>query len=213
MPNFARISLVLPLITLIACSAEPEPETVDEWLGAEPHGEMRGEVDGERVDVVAEASEVSCKREYEVPNPDDSTTWADGRLKELEVAFNVVVEGVERRYELEIYNNADLASTAIGSVLQAVPVVTEGAPIGTDEVHVEVQWEWEDGNEMIAFEEIATGGTLEFRELSGTVGPDGLVIPMGEGSFGAFLELDLPSGAVAVSFTAPCTVVEVEPAE
>ncbi len=212
MSTLARISLVLPLIVLVACATEAEPVTVSEWLGAEPHGEMHGEADGERVDVVADAEGVTCKREYEVPDPNDSATWTQGRLKELEVSFLVVIDGVERRYELELYNH-DFSSSPVGSALAVVPVVTEGAAIAADAVHVEVQWEWEDGNQMVAFEQIATGGTVELHELSGSVGSDGLVIPAGEGSFGAFIELELPDGALAASFTAPCTLVEVEMVE
>lgn len=89
-------------------------------------------------------------------------------------------------------------------------VVIEDAPIGAGEVHVEVQWEWEIGSDFVVFEELATSGVLEIHELSGTVGADGLVIPANDGNVGGFIDVELPSGAVAISFTAPCTVVEVE---
>jgi hypothetical protein len=57
---------------------------------------------------------------------------------------------------------------------------------------------------------IAYFSTLELRERSGTPGADGLVIPADDGNFGGFLQLELPSGSVAASFTASCTEVEVE---
>lgn len=206
-----RLVLLIPSVFLVACTSDQgsEPATVDEWLGSDLHGEMRGEIEAERVDVVAEASEVECKREYAVPDPNDTATFVDGWLEELEVSFLVTIDGTERRYELEFYNH-DFNATALGSVLTVVPVVTEDAPIGEDEVHVELQWEWEQGNELITYEEVATGGTLELRELSGTPGADGLVVPADDGNFGAFVQLELPSGSVSVSFTAPCSVVEIE---
>ena len=209
--SLARLWFALPLLSLASCGepAAPDP-TVTDWLGAELHGELHGEAEGDRVDVVAEASEVACKREYAVPDPADTTTFGEGWLKELEVSFLVTVDGVERRYEIEIYNFTEAAEGAVWTV---VPVVTEDAPIGAEEVHVELQWEWEVDSMLVAYEEIATGGTVEIRELSGMVGEDGLVIPANEGNVGAFIELELPDGEVAISFTAPCSVVEVEPIE
>lgn len=203
-----RTHMIVPLLALVACSTgEPEPQRVTEWRGPELHGEIRGEVQGERVDIVAEADEVACKREYEVADPGDPATWGDGHLKEIEISLLVIVDGVERRYELEFFNFTDLA---VGAELDVVPVVVEDAPIGAGEVHVEVQWEWEIGSDFVVFEELATSGVLEIHELSGTVGADGLVIPANDGNVGGFIDVELPSGSVAISFTAPCTVVEVE---
>lgn len=210
--SLASSCLVLPLLALASCTAETPPPTVTEWLGAEIHGELHGEADGARVDVVAEASQVACKREYAVPDPADTSTFADGWLKEFEVSFLVVVDGIERRYEIEIYNFASTAD-AVGSSWTVVPVVTEDAPIDPGEVHVELQWEWEADSELISYEEIAKGGTVEIREMSGEVGADGLVIPANEGNLGAFIELELPDGEVAISFTAPCSTVEIEAIE
>jgi hypothetical protein len=211
MTALVRFAFVFPLVALASC-IEPQttPTTLTTWLGPEVHGEIRGEADGGRVDVVAEASQVECKREYAVPDPADTSTFSEGRLKEFEVAFNVTIDGVERRYELEIYN---FDSAEVGTTWTVVPVVTEGAPINPGEAHAEFQWEWEVDSELIAYEQIATGGTVELREVSGMVGADGLVIPAGEGNFGAFVELELPDGEVAISFNAPCSIVEVEPIE
>lgn len=207
--TFARLGLAAIPFTL-GCTADEAATTLTAWLGPDLHGEMRGEADGGRVDVVAEASEVACKREYRVPNPDDPATFVDGWLGELEVAFNVTVDGIERRYELEFHG---FTGGEVGDAWTVVPVVMEGAPIGADEVHVEVQWEWEADSMLVAYEEIASAGRVELHELSGTVGDDGLVIPAGEGTFGAFAELELPDGQLSVSFTATCSEVEVEPIE
>jgi hypothetical protein len=194
-------------VMFIACT--PEPATVSEWLGPGLHGQMRGEIEAERVDVVAEADGVACQRKYGVPDPNDPSTFADGGLQALLVSFMVKSDGLERWYELE-FSNHDFNATALGTVLTVVPEPSAEAEIGEDEVNVELRWEWEQGNDLIRYGEPATGGTLELRELSGTPGADGLVVPADDGNFGGFLQLELPSGSVAVSFTAPCTAVEVE---
>jgi hypothetical protein len=193
---------------LAACTPEPEP-TVSEWLGPDLHGQMRGEIDGEPVNVVAQADEVACQRKYLVPDPNDPTTFADGHLDALQVSFMVKTDGIERWYELEFYNH-DFATTALGTVLTVVPEPAEETVIRADQVNAELRWEWEQGNDLITYGETATGGMLELRELSGTAGADGLVIPAEDGNFGAFLQLELPDGTVGVSFTAICSMVEVE---
>ncbi|MFV8755231.1 hypothetical protein ACNOYE_32175 [Nannocystaceae bacterium ST9] len=206
-------SLSLLLFTCLACAeSDHEHPTVSEWQGLEPHAELHGEVEGERVDVSVVGEGVACKREYEVGDPDDPSSWAgDGRFKEFEVAIDLVVDGVERRYELEFYGH-DFPSSEVGRVLTIVGVdeADPDAPLAADEVHVEVQWEWEAGDEFVAFEAVAIAGSLELREMSGMVGADGLVIPADEGSFGGFATIELPEGELAVSFTAPCVEVEVE---
>lgn len=197
---------------LVACAPEPAYPTVSVWLGPGLHGELRGEIEGERVDVVAQADEVACTRRYVVPDPNDPTTYVDGRLASVLVSFLVESEGIERWYELEFYNH-ELDAIEIGTVLTVVPEPSEDAVIGEDEINVELGWEWEDGNDLIAYGETATAGSFELRELSGTPGADGLVIPANEGEFGGFLQLELPDGSVAVSFTATCSAVEVESPE
>jgi hypothetical protein len=201
--------LFYPAISFMLLACAREPATVTQWLGPELHGELRGEIEDERVDVVAGADEVVCKRMYAVPDPNDPTTFADGKLAQLLVSFMVTIDGVERWYELEFYDH-DFNATALGTVLTVVPPATEDAALGEHEVNVDLGWEWEQGNDLITYGETATGGTLWLRELSGSPGADGLVIPAEEGRFGAFLELELPNGSVAVSFTAPCSEVEIE---
>lgn len=194
---------------LIACAPEPRYPTVSVWLGAGLHGELRGEIEGERVDVVAQADEVACTRQYAVPDPNDPSTYDDGRLESLLISFMVVSEGIERWYELEFYNH-EFDATEIGTVLTVVAPPSDDGVIGEDEVNVDLGWEWEDGNDLITYGETATAGSFELRELSGTPGPDGLVIPANDGELGGFLQLELPDGSVAVSFTATCSAVEVE---
>lgn len=211
MPNF-NIHLCLVMLLVGGCTQAPEPLT--EWLGPQLHGEIRGEIDDERVDVVASAGQLECKREYFVPDPNDPATWGEGRYDVIEVNFFVTIDGTPRHYELELLNH-DFSEAAVGTALKVVPVIGEDehAEIGADEVHVEVKWDWKTDGDSIAYEQFAISGTVELRELSGVVGPDGLVIPAGDGNFGAFLDIQLPDGELTASMTAPCTEVDVESIE
>ncbi len=177
-----------------------------EWLGPQLHGEIHGEVDGTEVDVIAGASRVGCKREYVVPDPDDTSTYEQGWLEEIEISFYVTIDGVVRRYELEIY---DFVRADVGELLNVVPFERGGDPIGGDEAHAEFQWEWEIDSSRFTYEGLAVQGTVEIRESSGMVGADGLVIPAGRGNFGALVRLEMPDGELGISFTAPCSIIEI----
>lgn len=195
--------------TLASCTESTSTATVNEWLGSQRHGAIRGEADGVQVDAIAGASAVGCKREYVVPVPEDTKTYDEGWLEEYEISFYVTIDGVRQRYELQIYN---FTKPAIGRSLTIVPDEIGDDPIGEDEVHAQFQWEWEmEGSRRVTYEGVAVEGTVEFRELSGEVGSDGLVIPAGEGSLGALVQLVLPDGQVGISFTAPCSIVEIDP--
>jgi hypothetical protein len=202
-----RLSYAAFPLLFVACTSDAA--TVTQWRGPELHGELRGEIEGERVDVVAQANELVCRRMYVVPNPNDPKTFADGWLDQLQVSFMVTIDGIERWYDLEFFGH-DFTTTAMGTVLTVVPASTDDVAPSEHEVHVGLRWEWEQGNDLITYDELAVSGTLELRELSDTPSADGLVIPASEGKFGAFLELELPSGSVTASFTAPCTGLEVE---
>lgn len=196
------------VLVLAACNeSAPEP-TVTEWLGHHRHGEIRGALDGEDVDVMAGASQVGCKREYVVPEPDDESTYAEGRLDELEISFYATVDGIEHWYELELF---DLGDVAVGKTLTVVSSGSEHPAVERDEVHAEFAWEWESDDFLVTDEAVAVRGTVDIHELSGEAGPDGLVIPAGQGNVGALVRLELPDGEVGISFTAPCSIVEIDP--
>lgn len=183
------------LLLAVASCTQPDLATVTEWLGPQLHGEIRGEANGQRVDVIADA--VVCQRQYFVPDLVDLETYPEGRLAGFIISFLVTIDGVERRYELEL---SDFTTAAVGT----------SWTVGSDENLVELRWEWEVNSSLVAYAATATGGMVELHELSGKVGTDGLVIPAGDGNVGAFVQLDLPDGEIAISFTAPCSVVQID---
>lgn len=220
-PKFITISFVaLTSISTLGCgddeldtnSAVPAPE---EWLGADTHATMVGTVAGYQlnVDLIGEAAvtRVTCKREYEVPDKNDPSTWSNGVLKEFEVNIEYTTpEGLEQIFELGM-SRLNFETDVVSQELTIVAPADEDAPSLADDIYLEVEGTWEDGDTFVEFEEMATSGTFEITEFSGNPGEDGLVIPSGEGNFSGYLTATFaPGEAFTISFSAPCEESEVE---
>jgi hypothetical protein len=191
---------------------------ITEWLGAELHVATEGDVAASVIgsdpvfdfDAAETMSLTECARQFRVTDPGDPGTFDDGngRLTELELTIEVVVNGEEREYEVG-FESDDFNDFDLGSSITVIEDPDDDSDPPTGQAWAEFQGEWESGGMQVEFEEKATGGTLVIEELSGGTG--GLVIPDDTGNFGAFFSLDFADGtSLTGSFTAPCGENDVE---
>lgn len=198
-------------LALAACSDEAMGTTAPaSWEGTAPHLVAVGEVDGETIDFTlrgdaADVGSVYCERNYVVPSLADTSTWSDGYLEKIELKWEVVVDGAERVYQIELAGH-DFDASSDGATLDVVAYDEEGERAGTT-LQAAIEWEWEeDGSEHERGAESEDGGGSFMRGMvTGSPGADGVVIPDGEGTFGGYLHLTWASGDhLDVSFSVGC---------
>jgi hypothetical protein len=211
-------TLLVFFVLLAACDAPniaANNEPLEQWLGAEPHFAVQGRINGEDLDlrlpddIAADATSLSCRLEYDVPvdlagEPD----FANGRLKEIKLRAPFQFGSELRVAELELKHHDFQRDPT--DVVNVVPRPEDNTLPAANEMWLE--WEWHlavDGEEM--FEAAAESGTFALGQLTGTPGPDGLVIPEGEGSVGGFARATWVGGEeLLISVTAPCTESDVD---
>lgn len=210
------------LAPLFACAqvTEESPsgadgDTLTGWLGDEPHFVAQGRVNGEDIDMrlagqeAADASALFCEREYVAP--DDGTGNPDPTqavLSEVKIIAPFTVNGEERIVELELKQHdfqADVPDTAVTIVPR-----DDAQPPTSDQMWL--QWEWKlAADESDLYEGVAQDGVFVLGTFTGAPGPDGAVIPEGEGASGGFVDAVFGEGeTMRVSVTAPCTGTSVE---
>jgi hypothetical protein len=193
-------------LTCVACGDDDDGGggEAPEWQGSTPHAALDGQGGGETVTVdvsgaaAADTANVACALEYHM-----------GPLIEVELTVHVVENGVEKEYQIELQGR-DFATLAAGTTLDVVAPVEDDALAPDGQVHVEVQWEWEEGGELVAYEKNAVSGTVYFGELVGEADATG-VIPSGTGRLGAAVDVTMDDGeTLRASFSANCSETEVE---
>jgi len=177
--------------------ASAEPPT--EWQGETPHLEMVGSLAGQDVVATVEGDDAAdvgvfyCERNYIVPDTEDPSTWAAAYLEKVEIKFNFFYMDQLAEFNVEIVHE-DLP----GSVGEMLPI--DAATEATVQITVDPE-----GPNEVEFPDAGVAGNVTIGLLTGTPGTDGVVIPDGEGAFGAYLDLELESGGTLQgSFTANC---------
>ncbi len=190
------------------CGDEGGTSAPTAWEGQAPHLVAVGRVDGEDIAFTlrgdaANGDVVYCERNYIVPSVSDASTWSDGYLEKIELKWDVVVDGIERAYQIELGAH-DFSASSDGASLDVV-AYDEDAEQTSGAVNAAIEWEWEaDGSEFELGAESETGAFVR-GTLTGTPGADGVVIPDGTGTFGGYLHLTWANGDfLDVTFTAQC---------
>jgi len=199
---------------LIACGDASQDEAPLDWGGTTPHFVARGTINHEnagfdiRGSAASSGDSVWCGREYLAPRKSDGTfDLTRARHDATEIAGNIVVNGQERSFELEIRGHSMQAEKP-GAKVKIVPRV-DGTPPSADAAWAD--WEWHSKDGLDLYEGSAQDGTFELRLFSGTPGEGGIVIPSGEGSVGGILNARWSvSESLNISFTATCAETEVE---
>lgn len=171
------------------------------WLGEAPHLVMMGTLGGRPLDVqyldMTAAEGVAAfegKREY---LPGEGGAW---RYGDFEVALQVVIDGIEKSFEIEI-ENADFTLHPLPATFALQDVnFPEGAL-----AFLEVEVEWETAAATVNDELIGWTGTLTMSLDQGTPDAEGLVP---DGLIGGYLVAESGADSIVVSFTVP--VVEYE---
>jgi hypothetical protein len=211
-----RAAPLAATLLLVACGGDDDaPAGADAWLGAEPHADLGGEIDGTTIDLAfdgtaaADLTRAFCKREYAVPDATDMQTWTEAVMPEIEATFRVTEDGLEKQFELSLAAADFTAATSGTSFTVVAPV--EGVDPAAGQVVIELDYQWEDPEAgLVSYEGSATGGTVSLALLDGTPGADGKIIPDRTGHFGVFLDATWPEGALRGSFTVLCGENEVE---
>jgi hypothetical protein len=211
-----RAASLAATLLLAACGGDDDaPTGADAWLGAEPHADLGGEIDGTTIDLSFDAAAATdltrafCKREYAVPDATDMQTWSEAVMPEIEATFRVTEDGLEKQFELSLAA-ADFTAATSGTRFTVVAPVEDVDP-AAGQVVIELDYQWEDPDAgLVSYEGSATGGTVSLALLDGTPGADGKIIPDGTGHFGVFLDATWPEGALRGSFTVLCGENEVE---
>ncbi len=189
--SFAIAPCALVALAIGGCS-EQGSESVgpEEFLGPSYHFVLAGFANQQVIDIdlppdfYGDAAMAMCERQYVVPDSDDVATWGDGSLREIEITANVMIGGEERVLQLELKEH-DFQSDPDGTAVTIVPRSDLVDP-AVDEMWIELEIEDLEGNRL--FEQGAQVGTLVRGAHVGMPGPDGVVIPEGEGAFGAWFE-------------------------
>jgi hypothetical protein len=200
-------------LLVAACGSDDDDAS---WQGETPYVDIAGELDGNQVDVSVDGASAAdltrsfCKREYTVPDAEDTATWNQAVMSELEATVRITDGGVEKEYELSLAG-ADLSTLAKGTTLSVIP--DEGAP-AAGQVVVELEWGWEEpGTGFVSYEGTATSGTVKVELFDGTPGADGKVIPDNTGKVGLTFDTAFDGGTLRGSFTLHCAENEIEAAE
>lgn len=185
---------LLPLCLMPLPTLAQEPPAA--WLGTTPHLVLVGTIGGEAVDVrvpsMAAAEGVAAfsgKREY---LPAEGGGW---RYGDFEVAFQAVIDEVERSFELE-FENADFgrhptpATFALGSA---------NFPEGAN-AFLEASAEWETEAGAVNEEVGGWTGTLVVHLDVGTPDAEGLAP---DGAIGGVLVAERGEDRLVASFTVP----------
>jgi hypothetical protein len=201
-------------LALSACSDSGGTAGPDEFLGPTFHLEVGGFIDGQTIDIhldetlAGDAAVAWCQREYWVPDPDDPSTYGEGAMDEIELTAFVQIGGEDRRIQLELKQH-DFASDPEGTEVTVVPRsdILDPAP---DEMWIEFEIEDLEANRL--FEQSAVTGTFVVGPVTGTPGPDGVVIPAGEGEVGGWLDARWStSEELRASFYVRCTSIDIDP--
>lgn len=189
-----------------------------DWYGTDPHLIVSGHLFDEDVSIdvtdpaMVEFGRFECRREYEVPTIGGVPDPTMARNVEVRIRGYVVVNGEERRFELELKRH-DFQNTAIGTELSIVPRDDLNSPDPSGNT-LWVEWEWHDAETNdTTFEAAAQGGTVRLEAFTGT--PDGVIIPDGDGYVGATVDAFWSTTErLRISITAPCLdteIIEVTP--
>lgn len=175
-------------------------DTIDSWLGSDPHVEIVGTVAGKTIDFSVSESEASdlgtayCERNYIEPPSGDLY------LEKIEIKYNLVYEDQFAEFQLEVVNPELTSSVGETLTIGGDTEVNVGLTLAPDEPTEE------------EFEDVATGGNVTIGAVGGT--PTDGVIPDGEGSFGVHFDVTLESGGtLSGSFTVNCGDNDIEPEE
>lgn len=178
------------------------------WLGEEPHTHLAGTVAEQEIELIAEGSEaagvgtVYCERNYIVPDLEDTSTFEDGYLQKVEIKFNFFHLDALAEFQMEL--EKDDLFAAVGETL----AVGEDAEVALG-INVD-----EDGPKAQEFEDEATGGTVKLELLTGEPDESGVIVPSGEGRYGAYVDIQLDSGGTLQgSFTVNCGENDLETPE
>ena len=177
-------ALALSALAIGGCSSTPEARSIDAWLGADPHFDVVGTINGETLDVSLDATdraEVWCTREYTVPDV-GGPQYADGSLTEIKVDAYITIGGVRRYVELELKKH-DYQSDTIGTMTTIVSRSDLMDPAATE---MWLEWEWHDEAGTTSFEQAALNGSFTLNEYSGTRDSTGLIIPDDTGRVGGY---------------------------
>jgi hypothetical protein len=172
------------------------------WLGETPHLVLVGTVAGKRIAIampdMATAPGVATfagKREYLI----DGTGH---RYIDFEVALEAVIDGIERKIELE-FENHDFASHPLPADFA---LQTDEFPEGLRST-LEVETEWEHAGVSVNDEVGGWAGVLSLSLDRGTPDNTGLVP---DGLIGGFATATNGAETLAISFTVPVAEYEVE---
>ena len=206
-----RVTSLLGLSLLVAACGSDD----DAGWRSEPHVDLRGELDGNEVDLsvdgaaAADLTRSFCKREYIVPNAEDMATWNQAVMSELEATVRLTDDGIEKEYEISIAG-ADLGGLTAGTTLTAVAAPEDGAP-AAGQVVVEMEWGWEDpATGFVSYEGSAVSGTVKVELFEGTPGADGKIIPDNTGRVGLSFDVAFEKGSLKGSLTLACAENEIE---
>lgn len=208
----SRALSVLALAVVAGCGDGDEGLA---WYGPEPHLVVDGFLFEEPVvvDVVdpvaVEAAGFECRREYRVPVIDGEPDLTRAQNVEVRIRGVVSVNGEDRRFELELKQH-DLQGTPLGTVLDVVPRDDLRPPDPSGRT-LWVEWEWHEAETNITtFEGAAQAGTVRLEAFTGTPGPEGVIIPDGDGYVGATVDAYWsPTERLRISVTAPCLDTEI----
>ena len=202
-------------LLLGGCSGDAaEPAGPSEFLGPTFHLELGGFIDGQTIDVhldealAGDAAVAFCQREYWVPDPDDPSTFGDGAMDEIEVVAFVQIGGEDRRIQFELKQH-DFQSDPEGTEVAIVP---RSDLLDPEPNEMWLEFEIEDLEANRLFEESALTGTFVVGAREGMPGPDGVVIPAGEGAVGGYFEARWSTTEeLRASFYVRCTDLDIDP--
>jgi len=215
MQRWVAISVVgLCGLGLVACESSADAtEEAARWQGEEPHFTARGLLNGEEIDIRIEGadaedgSSVWCEREYEVPLVDGEPDVSMARHIETVVTGFATIGGEDRIFQFELKQHA-LQDDSAGDHIAIVPRVDEVPP---DEDQAWFDWEWQTADEEDLFEASAQEGEVIVGTFSGEPGEGGVIIPEGEGFFGASADVRWSvDERLSISFTVLCTANDIE---
>jgi hypothetical protein len=214
MPRFFDLSFsCLAGLALVACGADTDDGVTGSWAGEEAHLSVHGLLNGEKIDIsidgegAADGSLIWCERGYLAPTVDGSADLSQAVQNETTISGYATVGGEERFFELEFFGRG-LHENEPGTEFTIVPRVDDVEPEG-DEIWLEWEWTTLDGEDLL--EAAAQKGTFVLGQFTGKPEKGSLVIPEGDGLVGGYAEARWSvNDKLSISFSAPCTVNDVE---
>jgi hypothetical protein len=211
--KFMGLLTLTSLIFLSCSSTDDDPASIKEWAGSDPHFQVAGTLNNEHLDLAVDEDKTTdltvlrCRREYEIPLKDGSTTELDydnGNLVEIKIDAVLKVDGESRYVELELKEH-DFSKGPKELII--IPRTDDAVPA---ENELFVEWEWyhtDDfkSDEDAYYEEAAQSGTVIIEQFDGTPADNGLTLEDYTGTVGIYIKAKWSeTESLTISSTANC---------